>query len=76
MIPPRPRLTPAEIRAIRVKHHCNRARFAKYTKIGAATLARWESGDLTPTAALDHYLRLLNDPAIFSLVARRTLNQD
>jgi len=55
-------LTPAEIRDIRTRYGKNRAEFAAVTKLGDATLGRWESGATLQNAAYDQYLRLLRFP--------------
>jgi len=52
-------LTPGEIVAIRTRHGLSRAQFAALTKLGEATLGRWERGALIQNAAYDKYLRLL-----------------
>ena len=56
------RLTPSEVRDIRMGYGMRRAEFAHVTKLGEATLARWESGSTLPNAAYDRYLRLLRLP--------------
>jgi putative zinc finger/helix-turn-helix YgiT family protein len=53
-------LTPAEIQRIRDRHSLSRAEFARLTRIGEASLARWEKGLLIQNAATDSYLRLLS----------------
>ncbi|PYQ90788.1 MAG: hypothetical protein DMG02_08465 [Acidobacteria bacterium] len=55
-------LTPSEIRNIRIRYGFNRPVFAALTKLGEATLARWESGATLQNAAYDQYLRLLRYP--------------
>ncbi len=55
-------LTPSEIRGIRIRYEMRRAEFAALTKLGEATLARWESGSTLQNAAYDRYLRLLCFP--------------
>jgi len=55
-------LTPSEIRDIRIRYGMRRAEFASVTRLGEATLARWESGATLPNAAYDQYLRLLHSP--------------
>lgn len=55
-------LTPREIEAIRKQYGMGRADFACVTKLGAATIARWERGALLQNAANDRYLRLLALP--------------
>ncbi len=53
-------LTPREIRRIRERHGLSRAAFARVTKLGEASLARWETGIVLQTQANDSYLRLLD----------------
>jgi len=55
-------LIPSEIRDIRIHYGMRRAEFASVTRLGEATLARWESGATLPNAAYDQYLRLLRSP--------------
>ncbi len=52
-------LAPAEIRALREKLGLSRAEFAKLTRLGEATIARWERGELIQNAGNDSLLRLL-----------------
>jgi DNA-binding transcriptional regulator YiaG len=59
-------LTPSEIRDIRISYGMRRAEFANVTKLGEATLARWESGSTLPNAAYDRYMRLLRVPDNFA----------
>ncbi len=59
-------LTPAEVREIRDSIGLSRAQFAAITKIGEATLARWERGEILQNAAYDQYLRLIAQRDIFS----------
>ncbi len=66
-------LTPEEVRELRERHGLSRADFADLTGLGAATIARWERGDVLQNRANDRFLRLLRDPAILHqlrLVAR------
>ena len=56
-------LTPTEIRRIRESYGMTRAAFAQVTKLGEATLNRWENGIMIQTLANDRYLRLLASPA-------------
>ena len=55
-------LTPGEILRIRERHGLSRAAFARVTKLGEASLARWETGRVIQTQANDCYLRLLDQP--------------
>ena len=52
-------LTPREIRGIREINDMSRAAFAKVSRLGEATLNRWENGILIQNPANDRYLRLL-----------------
>jgi len=62
-------LTPAEIRDTRTRYGKRRSEFAALTKLGEATLARWESGATLQNAAYDQYLRLLRFPENLSRVS-------
>jgi len=56
-------MTPSEVRAIR--QQCgglSRAEFARVTKLGEATIGRWERGQLIQNAAYDQLLHLLTFP--------------
>ncbi len=56
-------MTPAQIRGIRERAGgLTRSEFARLTKLGEATLGRWERGELTPNAAYDQLLYLLTFP--------------
>lgn len=55
-------LPPAEIRRIRKECNMTRARFAEVTRLGEASLNRWENGLNIQTHAYDLYLRLLTRP--------------
>lgn len=52
-------LSPSEIQALRRKYELSRAAFAQITKLGEATIARWERGELIQNAAYDQLLYLL-----------------
>jgi putative zinc finger/helix-turn-helix YgiT family protein len=52
-------LTPAEIKALREKLGLSRAEFARLTRLGEATIARWERGELIQNAGNDSLLWLL-----------------
>ena len=55
-------LAPREVRELRKRHGLSRAEFARLTRIGEASLARWESGSLIQNGAHDQFLRLLFFP--------------
>lgn len=54
--------TPREIVAIRNGVGLSRSKFAQITKIGEATLGRWERGVLTQNPGYDQFLFLLGFP--------------
>jgi putative zinc finger/helix-turn-helix YgiT family protein len=62
------RLTPAELRAIRERYHLSQQDWAARTGFGAASIKRWETGNLIQEKAADNYLRLLRLPDIFARV--------
>ena len=55
-------MSPKEIQRIRKTYGMSRADFARLTRIGEASLARWESGQLIQSLAYDRFLYLLNFP--------------
>lgn len=55
-------MMPAEIVALRKKYGLTRAEFAEKTRIGEASLARWETGELIQNLANDGYMYLLSFP--------------
>jgi putative zinc finger/helix-turn-helix YgiT family protein len=52
-------LTPREIVGLRESCRLSRSEFSRLTRLGEATVARWERGALIQNAANDFYLRLL-----------------
>jgi putative zinc finger/helix-turn-helix YgiT family protein len=52
-------LTPAEIIAIRERNGMSQQAFAELSRIGRASLARWESGSIVQNASVDSFLYLL-----------------
>lgn len=55
-------MTPNEIRTCRVSYGLSRTAFAALTRLGSASLARWETGQLIQNAANDSLLFLTNFP--------------
>lgn len=55
-------MTPDQIRAIRESHQLSRREFGSLTRIGEASLARWESGEIIQNAGYDQFLYLLKSP--------------
>jgi len=52
-------MTPGEVAELRRQYNMTRAVFAAKSRIGEASLARWETGQLIQNAANDDYLYLL-----------------
>lgn len=52
-------LAPSEIRTLRDSYYATRGEFAEATRIGVASLARWETGQLIQNPANDSLLYLL-----------------
>ena len=52
-------MTPAEIRELRGRYGLSRQSFASITRLGAASIARWEAGSLFQNRAYDSLLYLL-----------------
>lgn len=55
-------MTPNQVKDLRGLYNLSRAKFSKITKLGEATLARWEKSLLIQNAAYDNYLYLLGWP--------------
>jgi putative zinc finger/helix-turn-helix YgiT family protein len=66
-------LSPKQILAIRSQRGLSRQKFAELTRLGVATLARWESGEVIQNPAMDAYLRLIARPDIFQLLESNAL---
>ncbi len=64
-------MTPNEIVALRKKYDLSRKEFSERTRIGEASLARWETGELVQNAAYDNFLYLLTFEKNLSLIERR-----
>jgi putative zinc finger/helix-turn-helix YgiT family protein len=70
-------LTPNDIRQMREEYGYSRAEFSRLTRLGEATLNRWENGILIQNQAYDQYLRLLRFPEnVRRLQAKRNLGSD
>jgi DNA-binding transcriptional regulator YiaG len=52
-------MTPDQIRAIRESYGLSRREFGSLTRIGEASLARWETGEIIQNAGYDQFLYLL-----------------
>lgn len=55
-------LTADQIRALRESYELSRREFGELTKIGEASLARWENGEIIQNSGYDQFLYLLNFP--------------
>ncbi len=55
-------MTPREVRCLREACGLSRTEFARLTRLGEATLGRWERGALIQNAAYDQLLYLLSFP--------------
>jgi DNA-binding transcriptional regulator YiaG len=63
-------LSPSEIVAIRESYNLSRRQFAAVTRIGLASLSRWEAGGGTQNPAMDIYIRLLSRKDVFGIIQR------
>lgn len=52
-------MTPAEVKDVRVRYGLSRQAFASITRLGEASIARWEAGSHFPNRAYDSFLFLL-----------------
>jgi len=52
-------MTPSQIKDLRALYGLTQARFSEITKLGEATLSRWERGTIIQNQAYDNYLYLL-----------------
>jgi putative zinc finger/helix-turn-helix YgiT family protein len=64
-------MLPEEIRGIRESNNISRREFGSITRIGEASLARWESGDVIQNAGYDQFLYLLKFPENFQRLKDR-----
>lgn len=64
-------MSPARIKSLRELHRMNQTEFAALTKLGEATLSRWERGVVIQNQANDNYLYLLGFDANIALLAKR-----
>jgi len=65
-------LNPKEIRAIRMSYDMGQSEFADLARIGRASLARWESGQLIQNHSSDNLLFLLSFPENVVKLRKRT----
>lgn len=65
-------MTPDEVSSVRKAYGLSRAEFARITKIGEASIARWENATLIQNGAYDQLLFLLTYPENFERLRKRT----
>ena len=68
--------TPNEIRTLREKYHLSQSEFSEITKIGKASLARWEGGVLIQNLSNDNLLYLLSFPDNLAKLKNKRLTSD
>jgi putative zinc finger/helix-turn-helix YgiT family protein len=64
------RLTPREIKRLRVDFHMLQEQFADFTGYGIASVKRWESGAQIQSESVDKHLRLLRSLGVAEVVKR------
>jgi len=57
-------LTPQEIRDFRKRHGLSRLDLVRLTRLGEASLKRYETGAVLQNASIDRFLRLIDDPEV------------
>jgi len=65
-------MTPEEVKSIRTRYGLSRPEFSQLTKIGEASIGRWERGALIQSTAYDQFLFLLTFPENFSRLKERS----
>jgi len=65
-------MTPSEIKDLRGKYNLSQSQFAEITKLGEATLSRWERGTIIQNQAYDNYLYLLRLPLNLERIRNRS----
>jgi len=68
-------MAPKEISKIRRAYSLSRTAFARLTRIGEASLARWENGLLIQSPAYDQFLYLLTFPENLERLKSRKLSE-
>lgn len=64
-------IPPSQIKALRELYELTQAQFSEITKLGEATLSRWERGVVIQNQAYDNYLYLLGFKENFQMVRER-----
>lgn len=69
-------LKPAEVVAIREKYNMTQQEFSLMSRIGRASLARWEVGSTTQNRSIDNLLFLLSFPENIDRLRARNVAQE
>jgi len=64
-------MTPSQVKGLRKLYNLTQAEFAEVTKLGEATLSRWERGIVIQNQAYDNYLYLLGFKENLQKIKRR-----
>jgi len=64
-------MTPSQIKALRGLYELTQAKFSEITKLGEATLSRWERGVVIQNQAYDNYLYLLGFKENLQMIRER-----
>jgi DNA-binding transcriptional regulator YiaG len=63
------RLSPQEVRSVREQYGLSQQQWAKQSRLGIASVKRWELGNQIQNDAMDAYMRLLALPSNFEAVS-------
>ena len=66
-LPPKPLLTPEDIRRIRAANHVSQAVFAAFLGIGKTTVQQWEQGQKKPGGPAQRLLDLIDRKGLAAL---------
>lgn len=69
-------MSPSQIKDLRKLYNLTQAEFCRITKLGEATMSRWERGVLIQNAAYDNYMFLLKLPLNFERIRKRGLGEE
>ena len=69
------RPTPREIRQFREKSSLSQSEFASLTRIGIASIKRWESGEQIPSASTAQHLQLVMMPGVLAKLRSREVTR-
>jgi len=65
-------MTPSQVKGLRKLYNLTQSEFAEITKLGPATLSRWERGIVIQNQAYDNYLYLLGFKENLRLIQERS----